>query len=202
MVRRQLRDRGIGDARVLAAMAEIPRHRFVPPALAGEAYADHPLPIRGGATVSQPYIVAYMTQALAPKATDRVLEIGSGSGYQTAVLAKLVARVYAVEIQPELAAEAQQRMEELGMAAKVEMRVSNGRDGWPDQAPFDGILVAACVQRLPAELLAQLAEGGCIVYPQADDPKRDQDQNLWLARKTAGQPETRWLGYCRFVPLL
>lgn len=202
MVRRQLRERGIGDERVLEAMEAIPRHMFVPPELAEQAYADHPLPIGCGATLSQPFIVAFMTQALAPRAGDRVLEIGSGSGYQTAILARLAARVYAVEIHPELVAAAQSRLEALGLAGKVEMRAGNGRDGWPEQAPFDGILIAACMEQPPTQLTPQLTEGGHMIYPQAMKPNADEDQNLWLARRVAGRLETRWMGYCRFVPLV
>ena len=202
MVDEQLRRRGISDERVLAAMQAIPRHIFAPPDLAAEAYEDHPLPIAGGATVSQPYIVGLMTQALALRKEDRVLEIGSGSGYQTAILAQLAARVFAIELHAPHVAEAQARLHALGLAEKVEMRAGDGRGGWREQAPFDAILAAACFDRVPGELLAQLAEGGRIVYPQAPAPSRDEDQDLWLGRKSGGRLHTTWLGACRFVPLL
>jgi protein-L-isoaspartate(D-aspartate) O-methyltransferase len=164
MVEEQLRGRDITDRRVLAAMHQIPRHRFVRPADEHLAYADCPLPIGRGQTISQPYIVALMTQLLEPNPGDVVLEIGTGSGYQAAILARLVAQVVSVERIPELAAQARRLLAELG-ASNVEVLEGDGTLGCPARAPFAGIIVTAGAPRVPAPLQDQLAEGGRLVLP-------------------------------------
>jgi len=164
MVERQLRGRDISNPRVLQAMAEIPRHRFVSAGSQRDAYADHPLPIGHGQTISQPYIVALMTQLLQPQPADRVLEIGTGCGYQTAVLARLVQQVWTVEIVPALAQRAQATLAGLG-CANVVFRTGDGRCGWPEGGPFDGIVVTAAPAGLPELLAGQLADGGRLVIP-------------------------------------
>ena len=197
MVEEQIRRRGVRDRRVLAALAGVPRHRFVPPALLHAAHDDAPLPIGCGQTISQPYMVALMTAALAPRRTHRVLEIGTGSGYQAAVLARIVRRVYTVERLGELSAAAEERLVGLGYR-NVEFRVGDGSEGWPEAAPFDGILVTAAAPEIPEPLLAQLAPGGRIAVPVGD---RDL-QILTIAERGAGGFR-RWTeGACRFVPLI
>ncbi len=156
--------RGQLDSRVMAAMAAVKRHEFVPPDLEYRAYDNGPLPIGHGQTISQPYIVALMTDLLNPKATDTVLEVGAGSGYQAAILSKVVKQVYTVEIVPPLAEEAEQRLKRLGYA-NVEVRCGDGYAGWPEHAPFDGILVAAAAPHIPQPLLDQLKPGGRLVIP-------------------------------------
>src|SRR5437660_1891229 len=167
MVAHQLAARGIRDRRVLAALAWTPREWFVPPPLAGDAYDDGPLPIGNAQTISQPYIVAAMTEALALRRRDRVLEIGTGSGYQTAVLARLAAVVYTVERLPDLLVEAEERFRRLGLP-HIRTRLGDGAEGWREQAPFNGILVAAAVPHVPAPLTDQLAPGGRLVAPLGD----------------------------------
>ena len=164
MVEDQIRARGIKDPRVLAAMAAVPRHRFVPEAQAGSAYEDTPLPIGEGQTISQPYIVAYMTEALAPAPGARVLEIGTGSGYQAAVLAELVKEVYTIEIVPALAARAARTLKELGYT-NVQTREGDGYLGWPERAPFDAVIVTAAPDHVPQPLIDQLRVGGRLVIP-------------------------------------
>lgn len=164
MVERQLRGRDITDPRVLEAMATVPRHLFVPPSQAAWAYQDGPLPIGHGQTISQPYIVALMTQLARPRPTARVLDIGTGSGYQAAVLAELVDQVYSIEIVEPLGLAARQRLKELGYD-NVEVRVGDGYRGWPEKAPFDAIIVAAAPPEIPQPLIAQLAPGGRLVIP-------------------------------------
>ena len=164
MVDHQIVARGVKDPRVLAVMREVPRHLFVPPDQVSQAYDDHPLQIGSGQTISQPYVVAFMTEQLRLKGSERVLEIGTGSGYQAAVLSRLAAKVCSIEIRPELAAEATQRLRAIG-ASNVEVRVADGYYGWPEQAPFDGILVTAAPETVPEPLLAQLAPGGRMVIP-------------------------------------
>jgi len=164
MVDEQLRGRDITDRRVLAAMRQVPRHRFVRPVDLHLAYADCPLPIGRGQTISQPYIVALMTQLLEPDPEDTLLEIGTGSGYQAAILAELVGRVISVERIPELAAEARRRLAGLGVTS-VEVQEGDGTQGCPDRAPFAGILVTAGAPRVPEALSQQLAEGGRLVLP-------------------------------------
>ena len=197
MVEEQIRRRGVRDRRVLAALAGVPRHRFVPPALLHAAHDDAPLPIGCGQTISQPYMVALMTAALAPRRTHRVLEIGTGSGYQAAVLARIVRRVYTVERLGELSAAAEERLVGLGYR-NVEFRVGDGSEGWPEAAPFDGILVTAAAPEIPEPLLAQLAPGGRIAVPVGDRSL----QVLTIAERGAGGYRQWTETACRFVPLI
>lgn len=164
MVREQLLARDIRDARVLAAMRKVPRHAFVPDALQPAAYEDGALPLSLGQTISQPYIVAYMTQALELRGTEKVLEIGTGSGYQAAVLAEIVPEVYTIEILPELQSHARTVLSRLGYK-NIRMRVGDGYLGWPEQAPFDRIIVTAAPVEVPQPLLDQLKQGGRLIVP-------------------------------------
>ena len=197
MVDDQLARRGIKDERVLAAMRRVPRHRFVEEAFRERAYGDHPLPIGQEQTISQPYIVALMTALLELTGREKVLEIGTGSGYQTAVLAELARRVCSIERIPALAARARAALEVLGYA-NVWVRVGNGTLGWPDEAPFDRILVAAGGPSVPPPLFEQLAEGGRMVLPLGDQA----GQTLTLVESVGGQMRTRGCGDCHFVPLV
>ncbi|MDP3775741.1 MAG: protein-L-isoaspartate(D-aspartate) O-methyltransferase [Gemmatimonadales bacterium] len=197
MVRRQLAARGITSPRVLAAMATVPRHLFVPPSLARAAYDDAPLPVGEAQTISQPYMVALMTALLRPRRTHRVLEIGTGSGYQTAILAHLVRRVYTVERLPSLADSARQRLEFLGYQ-NVEFRIGDGSLGWPDEAPFDGIVVTAAVPLIPAPLIDQLAPEGRMAVPVGDRAL----QELIVGVLASSGLATYRAGACRFVPLI
>lgn len=167
MVEEQLAARDIRDPRVLEAMLRVPRHRFVPEALAAEAYDDHPLSIGHGQTISQPYIVALMTQLAAPRPEGRALDVGTGSGYQAAVLAELCREVYSIEILEPLAAEAAERLKRLGYR-NVTVRTGDGYRGWPEKAPFDLIIVAAAPDHVPQPLIDQLAPGGRLVIPVGD----------------------------------
>ena len=164
MVETQIAARGVRDPRVLAAMRKVPRHLFVDPDARGQAYEDHPVPIGNNQTISQPYIVALMTELLELPAKGRVLEIGTGSGYQSAVLAEFAAEVYSIEILPELAEAAGRKLKELGYA-NVEVREGDGYRGWIEHAPFDGIIVTAAPDRIPSPLVEQLAVGGRMVIP-------------------------------------
>jgi protein-L-isoaspartate(D-aspartate) O-methyltransferase len=160
-----LREQGIRDERVLRAFAEVPRERFVPERLRGEADADHPLPIGFGQTISQPYVVAWMTERLRLAGDERVLEVGTGSGYQTAILAHLAEEVFSVEIVPELAERARAvLLDALGLL-NVRLRTGDGAEGWPEEAPFDRILVTAAAPEVPPALLAQLVPGGRMILP-------------------------------------
>jgi len=197
MVETQLRRRGIRDERVLAAMGRMPRHEFVPPQLFPEAYEDHPLPIGGGQTISQPYIVAAMIEALALQGAESVLEVGTGSGYEAAVLAALAARVYTIEYDAELARTARERLSRMGLANIVVIE-GDGSLGYPAAAPYEGILVAAAAPEIPPRLFEQLTEGGRLVIPVG---RRDW-QELRLIRKLDAKPVVTRLGQCRFVPLL
>jgi len=197
MVANQLRDRGIRDERVLEAMATVPRHEFVPPEAWGQAYDDHPLPIGGGQTISQPYIVALMIEALAAEAGDTVLEIGTGTGYEAAVLSCIAARVLTVERIESLASLARANFTRLGYD-NIEVILGNGSEGLPDSAPFKRIIVAAAAAAVPDALLRQLDENGRLVVPVGS---YDQ-QELQLLRKAAGQIIKTSLGGCRFVPLV
>lgn len=195
MVDQQLRQHDIVDPRVLAAMREVPRHRFVPPEMAARAYDDTPLPIGYGQTISQPYIVAYMTQALEVRPEHRVLEIGTGSGYQAAVLARIAKEVYTIEIVPELAARAAGILRELGYD-RVHVREGDGYAGWPEHAPFDRVIVTAAPDHIPQPLVDQLAVGGRLVIPVGD-----VRQQMTIVTKTKdGVVERRTIGV-RFVPL-
>lgn len=197
MVAEQLVRRGITDPAVLAAMGRVPRERFVPEELAASAYEDRALAIDCGQTISQPYIVALMTQALQLRGTERVLEIGAGSGYQTAVLAELAGEVVAIERHEELASQAVARLAELGYR-NVLLQVGDGSQGCLEYAPYGGILVAAAASAVPDDLLAQLAPAGTLVIPVGD---RD-GQSLLAVRKENGRVVTTTLSGCRFVPLI
>jgi protein-L-isoaspartate(D-aspartate) O-methyltransferase len=197
MVRTQLAERGIREVRVLDAMSRVARHEFVPEALRLEAYEDHPLPIGEGQTISQPYIVAAMLEHLALQTIDRVLEIGTGSGYVTALLSLLCAEVYSVERQAQLAALAESTLHRLGYR-NMKIRVGDGSQGWPEYAPFDAILVSAATPEMPPALFAQLREGGRMVVPIGPA----SSQELQLIRKIGGEPAVRVLEGCRFVPLV
>jgi protein-L-isoaspartate(D-aspartate) O-methyltransferase len=197
MVRAQLVERGICDVRVLDAMSRVPRHEFVPATLRQEAYEDHPLPIGEGQTISQPYIVAAMLEHLALQEADRVLEVGTGSGYVTALLSLLCAEVYSVERHAQLAALAENTLHRLGYR-NVKVRVGDGSQGWPEYAPFDAILVSAATPEMPPALFAQLREGGRMVAPIGPV----SSQELQLIRKVGGEPEVTFLEGCRFVPLV
>ncbi|MGH7613530.1 MAG: protein-L-isoaspartate(D-aspartate) O-methyltransferase [Gemmatimonadales bacterium] len=197
MVKQQLARRGVGDRRVLAAMAWVPREWFLPPTLAAEAYQDGPLPIGSGQTISQPFIVALMTASVAPRRHHRVLEVGTGSGYQTAVLARLVARVFTVERLPGLLVEAEERFRRLGIR-NVETRLGDGAAGWPEMAPFDGILVTAATPRVPAPLLHQLGSDGRLVAPVGDQV----EQELVIVSRSATGWHEQGAGGVRFVPLV
>ena len=201
MVLVQLAERGILDVRVLDAMRNVPRHEFVPVTLWQEAYEDHPLPIGEGQTISQPYIVAAMLEHLALQAVDqiaeRVLEVGTGSGYVTALLSLLCAEVYSVERHAQLAASAESTLRRLGYR-NVKIRVGDGSQGWPEYAPFDAILVSAATPEMPPALFEQLCEGGRMVVPVGPP----SSQELQLIRKIGGEPEVEFLEGCRFVPLV
>ena len=197
MVAEQLVRRAITDERVLAAMRKVPRHLFVEEALRGRAYGDHPLPIGEEQTISQPYIVALMTQLLELQGREKVLEIGTGSGYQTAVLAELARRVCSIERLPRLAERARGLFEQLG-CVNVWVRVGSGTLGWPDEAPFDRILVAAGGPSVPPPLVEQLAEGGRMVLPVGSP----EDQVLTVVERVGGQTHTRQVGECKFVKLV
>jgi protein-L-isoaspartate(D-aspartate) O-methyltransferase len=197
MVDEQLVRRGITDPRVLAAMRKVPRHRFVEEALQDRAYGDHPLPIGEGQTISQPYMVGAMTQLLRLSGAEKVLEIGSGSGYQTAVLAELTRRVCSIERLPALASRARQTLEGLGYTNAV-VKTADGTYGWPDEAPFDRILVTAGAPSVPMPLFQQLAEGGRMVMPIGDS----QSQTLHVVEKVGGQMRTSTDCGCVFVKLV
>jgi protein-L-isoaspartate(D-aspartate) O-methyltransferase len=195
----QLLGAGIRDPRVLAAIEQVPRHLFVPEALRAEAEADRPLPIGHGQTISQPFIVAYMTEALRLAGGERVLEVGTGSGYQTAVLAFLAREVYSIEIVPELSARAADALRELGYE-NVQLRVGDGRAGWREAAPFERIIVTAAPAEVPQALEAQLAPGGRMVIPVGGDP---ESQILEVIERGAdGVSTITELLPVRFVPLM
>ncbi len=196
MVESQIVSRGVRDPRVLTAMREVPRHLFVEPAQKDQAYDDTPLPIAGNQTISQPYIVALMTELLDLQPEEKVLEIGTGSGYQSAVLSRLCREVYSIEIVPELARSAAQRLSQLGYE-NVTVREGDGYGGWPEQAPFDGIIVTAAPERIPQPLLDQLAPGGRMVIPVGGF-----FQELKVFRKdAAGRITEQSILPVRFVPM-
>jgi protein-L-isoaspartate(D-aspartate) O-methyltransferase len=197
MVRTQLAERGIRDVRVLAAMHEVPRHEFIPEPLRGDAYEDHPLPIGAGQTISQPYIVALMLQHLGLRATDRILEVGTGSGYVAALLSRMCAEVYSIERHAELATLAEQTLQRLSYS-NVKIAVGDGSQGWSEYAPYDAILVSAATSEMPPALFAQLREGGRLMVPVGSI----LSQELQLIRKVSGQVVAELLEGCRFVPLV
>lgn len=198
MVHRQIELRDVTHAATLAAMRTVPRHLFVPADLQAEAYADRALPIGLGQTISQPYIVAFMTEQLAPTPGMRVLEIGTGSGYQAAILAEIGAEVYTIELVPELAARAAALLRELGYRS-IHPRVGDGWKGWPEAAPFDAIIVTAAAESIPPQLIAQLRDGGKMIIPLG--PPRG-GQELVLATKRGTRIETAPLLSVRFVPFV
>jgi len=198
MVERQLRRRGIHDPRLLRAFGSVPREAFVDAADEVAAYDDRPLPIGAGQTISQPYVVAVMLEAVAPMAHDRVLEVGAGSGYVAALLARLAGEVYAVERQPHLAAVARERLQRLGYA-NVEVVVADGTLGLPAVAPFKAIIVSAAGPAVPLPLLDQLAPGGRLVIPVGG---RHQQRLLRVTKSAQGTIEREDLGAVSFVPLL
>ena len=196
MVERQLRGRDIVDPRVLAVMRTVPRHLFVPEGDRAAAYGDHALPIGRGQTISQPYIVALMTQLLALRGGERVLEVGTGSGYQAAVLAQLGGEIYSVEIDPVLAERARATLAGLG-ATNVHVRAGDGFFGWPEAAPFDAIIITAATPRLPDTLRDQLREGGRVVVPL----ERDDGESLAVGVRHGAEVVWTWHGGVRFVPM-
>jgi len=198
MVRDQIAARGIKDDRVLAAMARVPRHEFVPASHRSLAYEDGPLSIGHGQTISQPYIVAFMTAALDPQPTDRVLEIGTGSGYQAAVLSGLVAKVYTIEIVEPLARRAEADLKRLGFR-NVKVRMGDGYLGWPGAAPFDAIIVTCAPEQVPQALVDQLKRGGRMIVPVGPS---NGVQELYLLRKQPGGMETQAVLPVRFVPMV
>lgn len=196
MVETQIAARGITNPATLAAMREVPRHEFVPPDLRAEASGDHPLPIGHGQTISQPYIVAFMTDAIRPQAGERILEIGSGSGYQAAILAHSGAEVFTMEIIAPLAEMARQNLERLGIK-NVHVRHGDGHRGWPELAPFDAIIVTCAPDHIPPDLVAQLRDGGRMIIPVTSG----LHQELILLHKQANTMEKQSVLPVRFVPM-
>jgi len=196
MVRVQIEDRGVSDPSVLAAMRKVPRHMFVPEEYEKEAYEDYPLPIGYGQTISQPYIVAYMTEIVRPAKKKTALEVGTGSGYQAAILAETVNMVYSIEIVPELAGESAQRLKGMGYK-NISVKYGDGYKGWPEFAPFDIIVVTAAAEQIPHPLVEQLADGGRLVIP-VGAPLAVQE--LLLLEKKHGKLNTKRLTFVRFVP--
>jgi protein-L-isoaspartate(D-aspartate) O-methyltransferase len=199
MVTRQVESRGVGDPAVLAAMRQVPRHLFVPPALGGNAYADHPLPIGHGQTISQPFIVALMTELARPTLTDRALEIGTGSGYQTAILSRVVSHVFSLEIDDDLGRQASERLARLGYA-NVTVLKADGYEGLVTEAPFDIVIVTAAPPHVPQALVDQLAPGGRLVIPVGP---HDGQQELAVVEKRAdGSTSTKTITQVIFVPMV
>ncbi len=196
MVETQIASRGVRDPRVLEAMRKVPRHLFVEPGERAHAYEDHPLPIGGSQTISQPYIVALMTELLGLPARARVLEIGTGSGYQSAVLSEIAAEVYSIEILPDLAQAASTKLKDLGYS-NVTVREGDGYRGWPERAPFDGIIVTAAPEKIPEPLVNQLAPGGRMVIPVGGF---FQELKVFT-RETDGRVSEKDIVPVRFVPM-
>ena len=198
MVEVDIRERGIKDRRLMEVLARVPRHLFVASRLAGQAYEDHPLPIGEGQTISQPYVVALMTEALRLKPSDRVLEVGTGSGYQAAVLAGLVKEVWSVEIRKVLADEAAGRLKSLGYG-NVRVKYGDGYFGWEEAAPFDAIIITAAANHIPPPLIRQLKEGGRLILPLASTVFY---QTLTLVtKKKGGELQVDQMGPVQFVPM-
>jgi len=196
MVEDQIKGRGVADLRVTEVMSSVPRHEFVPENYRARAYQDHPLPIGYGQTISQPYIVAFMTEQLRPQPTDRVLEVGTGSGYQAAVLSKLVAEVYTIEILKPLAQRAEMDLRRLNYS-NVKVKAGDGYKGWLEHAPFDAIIVTAAPDHVPQPLIDQLKEGGRMIIPVGGR----EIQQLYLLEKHAGKFVRRAVLPVNFVPL-
>lgn len=196
MVQQQLMTRDINDAKVLAAMAKVPREEFVPAGARAASYQDGPLPIGYGQTISQPYVVAFMTEQLRPKSTDRVLEVGTGSGYQAAILAELVSEVYSIEIVEPLAKSAETTLQRLGYK-NVHVKAGDGYQGWPEEAPFDAIIVTCAPDKVPQPLVDQLKDGARMVIPVGDRFA----QQLYLLEKKNGQLKQSATLPVRFVPM-
>ena len=196
MIRQQIAARGVRDPRVLDAIRSVPRELFVPPQFRPSAYDDTPLPLERGQTISQPFIVAYMTEILRLRGHERVLEIGTGSGYQTAILARLARQIFSAELEPDLARGVRARLEQLGIG-NVVLGVGDGVRLFRDEAPFDAILSAAAPVEMPDALLDQLAEGGRCIIPLGEA----EMQSLWLFERVGGRVTRRMLDAVRFVPL-
>lgn len=196
MVKEQIAERDVRDSRVLQAMRDVPRHELVPSEVRAKAYLDGPLPIGHGQTISQPYIVAFMTEQLAPKSTDRVLEIGTGSGYQAAVLAKLVAEVFTIEIVEPLATRATEDLRRLGFK-NVHVKAGDGYQGWAEHAPFDAVIVTCAPDHVPQPLVDQLKEGGRLIIPVGESGA----QELYLLEKRGGKVIRQAVLPVRFVPM-
>jgi protein-L-isoaspartate(D-aspartate) O-methyltransferase len=196
MIQRQLMTRGINDARVLAAMAKVPREEFVAPESRAASYEDGPLPIGYGQTISQPYVVAFMTEQLRPKPNDRVLEVGTGSGYQAAILAELVSEVYSIEIVEPLAKSAEAILQRLGYK-NLHLKIGDGYKGWPEEGPFDAIIVTCAPDKVPQPLVDQLKDDGRMVIPVGDRFA----QQLYLLEKKNGQLKQSATLPVRFVPM-
>ena len=199
MVEGQIVARGVRDRAVLVALQNVPRDKFVPPDLADQAYSDNPLPIGFGQTISQPYIVGYMSELLGLKPGQRVLEIGTGSGYQAAVLSLLAREVYSIEVIPELGTQARERLERLGYR-NVHVRVGDGYKGWPEEAPFDRILLTAAPKEIPQPLLDQLAPGGRLVAPVG--PTYGAQEIIVVDKDAKGKLSRRTDLPVRFVPMV
>lgn len=197
MVQQQLVSRGISDARVLNAFRKVPRHKFVPSTYIDEAYCDYPLPIGKGQTISQPYMVALMTECLCVKKSDRILEIGTGSGYQSAILAELAGEVYTIERIESLAHMAEENLRNVSYK-NVRIKIDDGTLGWPNYAPYDGIIITAGAPRIPKSLLSQLKEGGRMVIPLGDR----FSQELTIVYREKGKISKNKVCGCIFVPLI
>lgn len=198
MVTQQIVARGVEDPGVIEAMRKVPRHLFVPESNRAFSYRDHPLPIGQGQTISQPYIVAYMTEALELKADDMVLEIGTGSGYQAAILAELVKEVYTIEIIERLGKRAQKTLEKLGYR-NIHVKLGDGYKGWPEKAPFDAVIVTCAPEQVPQALVEQLREGGRIIIPVG---RAGAVQKLVRGIKKNGRVEAKQVMHVRFVPMV
>jgi len=198
MIENDIKGRGIKDRKVLEVMGKIPRHLFVDEGLRNRAYSDYPLPIGEGQTISQPYVVASMTEALKLKSSDRVLEIGTGSGYQTAVLAEIVKEVYTIEIRKSLADMAAKRLKNLGYK-NVKVKYADGYFGWQEYAPFDAIIITAAANHIPPPLIKQLKEGGRLILPLGSTVYY---QNLTLVTKKKGDLDVEQMGSVAFVPMI
>jgi len=196
MVEEQMEARGISDPATLAAMRAVPRHEFLPLRLREEAYSDYPLPIGHGQTISQPYIVAFMTEAIRAQPGEKILEIGAGSGYQAAVLAQMGADVYTIEIVEPLAAMARQTLERLGYT-NAHVKHGDGYRGWPERAPFDAVVVTCAPEKIPPDLIAQLKDGGRMIIPVGGG----MEQELVLLRKHGDKVEKQFVLPVRFVPM-